>query len=73
MPSLFLWGGCANLIPVLIALAGIVFLAIWLPQKTRRDDTMIEVLAMMQQTSEQIDQLVAEQESRLDESDDRQK
>jgi hypothetical protein len=72
MSSLFLWGGCANLLPILIALAGIVFLAIWLPQKTRRDETLIEVLAMLQQTSQEIDQRMAEQEAQIDRSDDRQ-
>jgi hypothetical protein len=53
-------GMCVSQLPTLIVLAGAVFVGIWMHQKTRRDQIMIEVLAMIQQTSREIDDLLAE-------------
>jgi hypothetical protein len=55
-----IFGLCVSHLPTLIVLAGAVFAGIWMHQKSRRDQTMIELLAMILRTSREIDDLLAE-------------
>ena len=51
---------CGSLLPMAIALTGVVFAGIWMHRKSRRDQTLIELLVMIQDTSREIDDLLAE-------------
>jgi hypothetical protein len=47
--------GCFSLVPLIFLIAFVVYLIIWLRDKTRRDETMVDLLAVTQMLLREID------------------